>query len=60
MILTFVTYFLTLYFVIALLTKMVRVIAFQETEESKGELLFRFILMLLLSFLWAYKENQGF
>ena len=36
MILTFVTYFLTLYFAIALLTKMVRVIAFQETEESKG------------------------
>ena len=55
MVLTFITYFLTLYFVITILSKMVRVIAFQETEESKVELFIRFILMILLSFLWAYK-----
>lgn len=60
MILTFITYFLTLYFVIAILSKMVRVMAFQETEESKGELFIRFILMILLSFLWAYKKSKGF
>jgi len=60
MVLTFITYFLTLYFVITILSKMVRVIAFQEAEESKGELFIRFILMILLSFLWAYKKSKGF